>query len=314
MAETILVTGGAGFIGSHLVEISLKAGFKVKVIDSFLPNLYSAEIKKSNWQQLSSHKNVDLLEADICTAEISAIVKEADIIVNCAAMPGLMPSWNQFSTYLDSNVLVLSRILDQIKVNSPQKIIQISTSSVYGRVAIGNELSPTHPISPYGVTKLAAENLIKVVAEQKNLNFNILRLFSVYGPRQRPDMAYNIIIEKLLTNKTISIYGDGNATRSNTYVADVVQGILDCITGGRSGETYNICGNEEYSLNSVITMLENLTNRFAKISFLPTRPGDQAATKGDFSKASTDFHYFPRTRLAAGLTEQSRWMKAKDIS
>ena len=118
---------------------------------------------------------------------------------------------------------------------------------------------------------------------------------------------------QLLTNETISVFGDGNATRSNTYVGDVVQGILDSITGDRSGETYNICGNEECSLNTVIAMLENLTNRVAQVNYLPARPGDQAATRGDFSKVSTDFSYLPRTQLSAGLTEEIRWMKVKDF-
>jgi UDP-glucuronate 4-epimerase len=205
-------------------------------------------------------------------------------------------------------VIVLSRILDSIGSNSQQKIIQISTSSVYGKFAIGDELSETKPISPYGVSKLAAENLIKVISEQKNLNFNILRLFSVYGPRQRPDMAFNILTRKIFADQPITIYGTGEATRSNTYVKDIVDGVHGAIEKGAKGETYNICGREEYSLNDVITILEDLIGIKVKRNYSAPRPGDQESTKGDFSKAFRDFGYFPKTTLTDGLFNQVRWI------
>ena len=309
MRKTVLITGGAGFIGSHLAEGCALLDYKVQVVDSFLPNLYSADLKRRNWQELAPLSNIEFFEIDLCQDELSSLVNNADIIINCAAMPGLMPSWNQFSTYLNSNVLALSRILDQVSSNSQQKIIQISTSSVYGRVAKGDETSPTIPYSPYGVTKLAAEHLIRVVSEQKKLNFNVLRLFSVYGPRQRPDMAYSIIINKLLANEKISIFGDGSATRSNTYVSDVVNGIIGAIEGAKAGESYNISGGEEFSLNSVIGILESLTNRVALIENLPVRPGDQSATRGDFSKAAKDFNFHPAVGLSEGLGKQIQWVK-----
>lgn len=309
MTARVLVTGAAGFIGSHLVEKCASSGFNVSAIDSFLPNLYSAEIKRNNWKHLSSLPNVEFHQMDLGRDDISEVIKASDIIINCAAMPGLMPSWSEFATYLNCNVLALSRILEQLELNSSKRIIQISTSSVYGREAIGNENSSTSPISPYGVSKLAAENLIRVISEQKNLDFQILRLFSVYGPRQRPDMAYNIMIKRLLSGEELSVFGDGTASRSNTYVADVVDGIMGSISDGSRGEIYNICGDESYSLNSVISMLEELMGVTAKINYLDVRPGDQTSTKGDFTKANLAFSYHPKTKLRDGLTRQIDWQR-----
>jgi nucleoside-diphosphate-sugar epimerase len=312
MPQRILVTGGAGFIGSHFVQSCLALGYEVLVVDSLLPNLYSSDLKIRNLDLFRNDPNVEVLEKDLCKLNMKDVVSRVDVIVNFAAMPGLMPSWHQFETYLNSNVLALSRILDSVEANSNQKIIQISTSSVYGKIAIGNEQSETKPISPYGVTKLAAENLIRVIADQKNLDFNILRLFSVYGPRQRPDMAYDIVTRKILASETVKIFGDGESTRSNTYVDDVVNGIHGSIKSGIKGETYNICGSESFSLNSVLSMIEEITGKKANRTYLPPRPGDQAATRGDFAKASKDFNYHPKTKLIEGLENQIRWI-AKDI-
>jgi nucleoside-diphosphate-sugar epimerase len=313
MPRTILVTGGAGFIGSHFVQSCLTQGYKVVVVDSLLPNLYSSDLKIRNLDIFRHEAGIEIIEKDLCRLNTRKIVDKVDVIVNFAAMPGLMPSWHQFETYLNSNVLALSRILDSVEVNSNQKIIQISTSSVYGKVAIGNEQTDTKPVSPYGVTKLAAENLIKLIADQKNLDFNILRLFSVYGPRQRPDMAYDILSRKILNNEPVNFFGDGDSTRSNTYVDDVVSGVHGSIKSGVKGETYNICGNESYSLNHVISLIEEIIGKKAKRNYVSPRPGDQAATRGDFSKAAKDFDYWPKTRLLEGLENQIKWISKSII-
>jgi nucleoside-diphosphate-sugar epimerase len=308
MAKRILVTGAAGFIGSHVAETAAKRGYSVNAIDSFSPHLYSSELKRANWNVLSGFSSINLFEGDLCRDDVSQLVLDSDIIVNSAAVPGLMPSWDLFSEYLDSNVLALSKILECIPNDSSKKIIQLSTSSVYGKFAVGDEKSETLPASPYGVTKLAAENLLKVVAEKKNLNFNILRLFSVYGPRQRPDMAIRIILQKLMTGETIDIYGDGTASRSNTYVSDVVDAILLASESSRKSETYNISGSEEFSLNEVLNILENVTGRKANLRFASNRPGDQSVTKGDYTKASRHLGYFPSVTLHEGLELEFEWL------
>ncbi len=309
MSKTILVTGAAGFIGSHVAETAARQGSRVIAIDSFSPHLYSSELKRVSWDVLSKIPSINLFELDLCCDDFSELIWESDVIVNSAAVPGLMPSWDLFSEYLNSNVLALSKILEVLPVSSPKKIIQLSTSSVYGKFAIGDESSPTIPTSPYGVTKLAAENLLKVVAEKKNLKFNILRLFSVYGPRQRPDMAFGIIINKLITGEPISIYGDGSASRSNTYVSDVVAGILLACESAYDSQTYNICGNEEYTLSEVIKILEDISGKKANLEYFPARPGDQTTTRGNFSKASKDLGYSPNWNLKKGLKHQYEWIK-----
>lgn len=308
MTKTILVTGAAGFIGSHVAETAAKRGYRVNAIDSFSPHLYSPGLKRENWNVLSGISSINLVEGDLCRYDISELVLHSDIIVNSAAVPGLMPSWDLFSEYLNSNVLALSKILECVPNNSTKKIIHLSTSSVYGKFAVGDESSETLPVSPYGVTKLAAENLLKVVAEKKNLNFNILRLFSVYGPRQRPDMAIRIILQKLMTGETIDIYGDGTASRSNTYISDVVDAIILAIESNRMSETYNISGSEEFSLNEVLSILENVTGRKAKLRYTSIRPGDQSATKGDYTKASKHLGYFPSVTLRKGLELEFEWL------
>jgi UDP-glucuronate 4-epimerase len=313
VSKTILVTGAAGFIGSHVAETVARQGSRVIAIDSFSPHLYSSELKRVNWDVLSKIPSINLFELDLCCDDFAELVSESDVIVNSAAVPGLMPSWDLFSEYLNSNVLALSKILEVLPVDSPKKIIQLSTSSVYGKIAIGDELNPTIPTSPYGVTKLAAENLLKVVADKKNLKFNILRLFSVYGPRQRPDMAFGIIIDKLITGEPISIYGDGSASRSNTYVGDVVAGILLACDSIDNFETYNICGSEEYSLNEVIAMLEKITGKKANLKFMPNRPGDQTATRGDYSKAFRKLGYHPKVSLEDGLRMQYEWFRSRAV-
>jgi nucleoside-diphosphate-sugar epimerase len=309
MTKTILVTGAAGFIGSHVAETAANQGYRINAVDSFSSHLYSSELKRVNWDVLSRIPSVSLFELDLCHDDFSDLISESDVIVNSAAVPGLMPSWDLFPEYLNSNVLALSKILECLTNNSPKKVIHLSTSSVYGKFAIGDESNPTIPTSPYGVTKLAAENLLKVVAEKKNLKFNILRLFSVYGPRQRPDMAFGIILNKLITGKPISIYGDGSASRSNTYVSDVVAGILLACESDYNSQIYNICGNEDYTLNEVIKILEDITGKTANVENFPTRPGDQSVTRGDFSKASKELGYSPRWNLKQGLMHQYEWVK-----
>jgi len=309
MTKTILVTGAAGFIGSHLAETAALRGYRVNALDSFSPHLYSPSLKKANWNDLSKISSINLFELDLCRDDLVQLVSDSDVIVNSAAVPGLMPSWELFSEYLNSNVLALSKILEVIPNGSTKKIIQLSTSSVYGKFAVGNELNQTAPSSPYGVTKLAAENLLKVVAEKKNLNFTILRLFSVYGPRQRPDMAFRIILNKLISGEAIDIYGDGTASRSNTYVSDVVDGILLACGSKCNSEVYNICGHEEFTLSEVISILENITGEKANLRYLPVRPGDQSVTRGDFSKATRDLGYTPTWNLMQGLKLQYEWEK-----
>jgi nucleoside-diphosphate-sugar epimerase len=184
---------------------------------------------------------------------------------------------------------------------------------VYGRFATENEDSSLAPVSPYGITKLAAENLCHAYAANYDLPITILRLFSVYGPRQRPDMGYNIFIQAILQDRLITVDGDGNDSRSNTYIDDCVQGIIQAFEQRNQsiGQTFNIGGGEEVTVNQVLEILEQLTGKSARLTFGPRRPGDQRRTVANIDKARRLLKYAPTTSVMDGLRAQLEWQKSQ---
>jgi len=188
-----------------------------------------------------------------------------------------------------------------------KRFFYISTSSVYGKYVTGDETSALIPISPYGVTKLAAENLVAAFSQAHNLSFAIFRLFSVYGPRQRADMAFNIFIRKLLANDVIDIFGDGTQSRANTYVSDVVEGLIAGLSKSKHAEIYNLCGNEQTSVVQVLEILSELTGKSPMISRKRERIGDQQETRSVAQKARTQLDFYPKTTLREGLNNQVQW-------
>lgn len=305
----IVITGAAGFVGSALSLKALAAGHHVYGIDGVLDNLYPNDQKMANIAKLSEHTNFSFLKADLRYADFSNFIAGADIVVHCAAMPGLDLSWENFELYESCNLTATNRLLHQIDLEKINKFIFISTSSVYGKLALGDENSSIKPISPYGVTKAAAEMLIRASAGITGLPFVILRLFSVYGPGQRADMAYHKLIKLMILNEEISIYGDGNQSRSNTYIDDVTTAILSAVFKGKKGETYNIGGNEDISLNHALKTMEEITNISPNLKFLPPKNGDQLKTKAIFLKAQQDLDYSPVTPFSAGLRNQISWQE-----
>lgn len=304
----IVVTGGAGFIGSHFVEHMLRLGFEIVVIDSFNNDLYDSKIKRENWESLaSSSRKISILEMDLREKIDPVVFQDCDAIFHFAAMPGLSLSWTDTKLYIDSNLLVTCNVLEACKPNSNLKFFQISTSSVYGKIVTGDENSTLEPISPYGVTKLAAEKAVVAICTAKNLEFNILRLFSVYGPRQRPDMAFNIFIRKILNGDEIEIFGDGTQTRANTYVRDIVEGIYRAYSNFTSGEIYNLSGREEVSVNQILEIIEQKLNKKAIIKNVSERLGDQQRTIDVSAKALTKIGYLPHTDIVSGIANQVNW-------
>ena len=307
----VLVTGAAGFVGSHLCERLLAEGQRVIGVDAFIP-YYPRPLKERNLSGLLVDGRFSFHELDLRSADLSPLFTGVEMVVHLAAMAGLVRSWQEFESYMTCNVLATQRLLAAATAQAtPPHVVHASTSSVYGRFATGDENAPLAPVSPYGITKLAAENLVRAYAEQFGLRATVLRLFSVYGPRQRPDMGYNIFIRKFLHNEPITVDGDGSDSRSNTYVADCVEGILLAMhqPDVSVGRTFNIGGGQEVTVNEVLEMLEELTGTRPPILHGPARPGDQRRTAADISKARSVLGYSPQMRVLDGLRAQLEWQR-----
>jgi len=308
----ILVTGGAGFIGSHLAEKLSLSGNKVTVIDSFSNFLYGSEQKLENISEFDQ-LGIKFYKRDLVNEEIDDLMENQDIVINEAAIPGLVKSWEHVNEYMASNVIALGRLLESCKKYGVGKVIQVSTSSVYGKNAVGDELSRTEPYSPYGVSKLASENLCHAYSKNFQIPIVILRYFSVYGPRQRPDMAYNRFIRAILDDECIEIYGDGLQSRTNTFVSDIVDATIKCtLTNNVDGETLNISGARSINLIDVISILEEIIGKKAQIKFLPPKNGDQRETRGDITKASSLINFYPKIDFEVGLSKQVEWQARRN--
>lgn len=307
---TVLVTGAAGFVGSRLAAALLDRGRQVVGVDSFVP-YYPRPLKERNLAPLRERPGFRFHEADLRDADLAPLLYGVQAVFHLAAQAGLLRSWREFDTYMTCNVLATQRLLDAAAAAQVGHFLQISTSSVYGRFATGDESAPLAPVSPYGITKLAAEHLCHAYAVNFGLPITILRLFSVYGPGQRPDMGYHIFMRALLDGTTITVDGDGSDSRSNTYVDDCVEGLVLAFEqpAASVGETFNIGGGEEVTVNQVLAQLQELAGKRATIVHGPPRPGDQRRTAADIGKAQRLLGYRPRTTLAQGLAAQWAWMQ-----
>lgn len=306
-----LVTGAAGFIGSHLAERLLREGHEVVGVDAFIP-YYPRHFKEDNLRDLRATPGFTFHELDLRTADLGDLVAGVDTIVHLAAMPGLVRSWSDFNLYMTCNLEATHNLLEAARKARIQHFVHGSTSSVYGAFATGGEGLPVAPVSPYGVTKLSAEQLCQAYARNFGLPLTILRFFSVYGPRQRPDMAYHIFIRALLRGEPITVFGDGEQSRSNTYVADCTQGVLLALQQPEHslGQTFNLGGGEVVTLNEVIALLTELTGEEPRIiRGEAARTGDQRSTAADISKMRRLLGYAPATTVRDGLAAQLAWQR-----
>lgn len=307
-----VVTGAAGFIGSHLCEDLLRRGHTVVGVDCFTP-YYPPQLKAHNQAVVLAHPHYHFYAADLRRDPLDPIVDDADAIFHLAAMPGLPKSWSDFDGYWTCNVQGTQRLLDAVRQSAGRlrRLVLASTSSVYGKLALGNEAAPTRPVSPYGVTKLAAEHLAQAYAEAYDLPLVTLRYFSVYGPRQRPDMAYNRFLRALLRDEPIEVFGDGQQVRGNTFVTDCVEATVAALEAP-VGEVYNVGGGESAAVLDVIHRLEEITGRKAVVTFKSPRLGDQRQTFADTTKIRSHLRWQPRTRLDDGLARQWQWQSGLD--
>jgi nucleoside-diphosphate-sugar epimerase len=308
--NVVVVTGGAGFIGSRVCEMLLAAGHEVRVIDCFT-NYYDRAIKERNLTSIRDHAKFTLHELDLATADLAAPIEGASVVLHLAAMPGLVRSWTDVAAYSHCNVVATARLLQAVTDHAPSaRFVQVSTSSVYGLDATGDETTVLKPASPYGVTKLAAENLVRAYESQSGLDAIVLRYFSVYGPRQRPDMAYNIFCKALLEDREIHIFGDGSAVRSNTFVDDCARGTLQAIAKAPSGSLYNLGGGVAITVNEALDILGNVSGRTPKVVYEEARRGDQRVTIANFDKATAEIDYHPTITPTEGLALQWAWHAA----
>jgi nucleoside-diphosphate-sugar epimerase len=303
-----VVTGAAGFIGSHLCERLLADGHAVAGIDCFT-DYYPRRIKERNLAAFRDHPRFAFHELDLAGGVPAEAVAGAEWVFHLAAMPGLTRSWLDFDAYNRHNLLATHRLLESLKGSTAlQRLIYASTSSVYGKYASGDESLPTRPSSPYGITKLAGEQLCRVFQDEFNVPVVVLRYFSVFGPRQRPEMGYHLFINAILKGQPIKLTGDGLQIRGNTYVADCVDATIRA-AGAVPGEVFNVGGGELVTVLDVFRKLERIIGKPAIIERHPPRPGDQLATGADVSKLHRHLGWKPTTGIDDGLAKQVEWQK-----
>ncbi|HYV35559.1 MAG TPA: NAD-dependent epimerase/dehydratase family protein [Gemmataceae bacterium] len=303
------VTGAAGFIASHLCEHLLGAGHEVVAVDAFIP-YYPREFKEANLKHFRSHPRCQFHELDLRTGNIEPLLAGVEVVFHIAATAGLLKSWTDFELYNSCNVTATQRLLAAVqKAAKLRRFIYASTSSVYGLFSAGDETLATRPISPYGVTKLAGEHLCQAHAQAFGLPLVVLRYFSVYGPRQRPDMGYYHFIRALLNGGAITVFGDGMQVRGNTYVDDCVAATIAAVEAPVC-EIYNLGGGETASVWDILGKLEKITGRSAKTVTQAGRLGDQRYTQADTGKLYRHLGWRPTTPLDDGLRRQVEWQQS----
>jgi nucleoside-diphosphate-sugar epimerase len=307
-----IVTGCSGFVGSHICESLLKNNEIVVGVDCFTNN-YSVEYKKRNLEALQKYDRFQFIEGDLSQMELDSLIDGVDCIFHTAGQPGVRSSWgSHFNDYINNNILATQRLLESVK-NSGKTIrfVYSSSSSVYGNnvpLPMIETVRP-QPYSPYGTTKLAAEHLCNLYHSNYGVQTVSLRYFTVYGPRQRPDMGFHIFMKALLADQPIRVLGDGSQTRDFTYVADIVQANLLAAEKPVEGEIFNIGGGCRISLIDVLKLIEEVSGLTMKIDYHPVEKGDVKDTWADTSKATRLLGFEPRTSLKEGLQQEFDWIK-----
>ncbi len=308
----VVVTGAAGFIGSHLSEALLDHGFQVTGIDAFTAS-YPQANKRANAASLVARPGFELVEGDLSTMELDPLLAGADVVLHQAAQAGVRSSWGlDFDVYVRDNVIATQRLLEACVRCNVRRLVAASSSSVYGDAPTypTTEASTTRPVSPYGVTKLASEHLCLAYAQLDTSTMTVatLRYFTVYGPRQRPDMAFRRFLEAAYAGRPITVYGDGEQTRDFTFVDDAVRANLLAMTAPFRAEPVNVGGGRRVTLNEVLDLVGRITGRRLRIVRAPSQPGDARHTGADGARAEALLGYRPEVDLETGLALQAAWV------
>jgi UDP-glucose 4-epimerase len=306
-----LVTGAAGFIGSHLSDSLLRDGVEVVGVDAFV-DYYPRADKERNLERARSQRGFRLVEGAIQDLALEELLEGVDQVYHLAAQAGVRASWGrEFEIYTGHNVLATQRLLEALRNRSAVRLVMASSSSVYGDAPELplREDAACRPVSPYGVTKLAAENLGLLYHKNHGLPVVALRYFTVYGPRQRPDMAFRRFLEAARDRGTLHLYGDGEQTRDFTFVDDIVAATRAAADRGRPGGVYNVGGGERVSMNRILELIRQVTGRELDIRREATQKGDMRDTAADTTAAERDLGFRSSVALPEGLRAEWEWIR-----
>jgi nucleoside-diphosphate-sugar epimerase len=304
----VLVTGCAGFIGSHLSERLISDGHEVVGIDCFT-DFYDTRIKRANLAFLSEQRAFELHTADLSCDPLEPILDGVEIVFHLAAQAGVRGSFGDtFDVYVRNNIRGTQRLLEAVTQHPVERFVYASSSSIYGHMREPTrETTEPAPVSPYGMTKVATENLAGVYHRTHGVPTIGLRYFTAYGPRQRPDMAFSRFITRGLDGLPLTIIGDGSQIRDFTFISDVVEGTIAAAEAGTVGTAYNIGGGAPVLLSDVIELLGDQLNRRLELDYRPRIAGEASGTLADGRRAAQELDFVPRTKLADGIAAQIAW-------
>ena len=316
MSKKAIVTGVAGFIGSHLAEKLLEEGYSVTGIDNF-HSYYSEKIKRNNLAQVrvrAEHTEEDFefefIEGSILESpDLKMLPDDPELVFHLAAVAGTRSSMSNPSEYIKVNVQGTSKLIQSF--DSIEKFVFVSSSSIYGELSLDElpvtEDSDLSPETPYALSKINAEQLVELYSDLYDFDYTILRPFTVYGPRQRPDQVVTKFLHKIISGEPVTIYGDGSQTRDFTYVGDAVKGILKAAKKGE--EVYNLSGGRRISVNQLVDIMEEKSGKSVKRKYMEKHPADVMHTHADISKAKDEINYSPKVNLEEGIEKSVEWYK-----
>lgn len=305
----VLVTGAAGFIGSHLVERLLADGHEVTGVDAFT-SYYPRERKERNLEVAMEHGDFELVDADLMSLDLEDLVCEMDAIFHLAGEPGVRRSWGtDFRNYVQRNVLTTQRLLEAVSANGCDgaRFVYVSSSSVYGGDDGGPlaEDSPRCPASPYAASKLAAEELVGLYGREQGVEATVLRYFTVYGPRQRPEMALERFLSAARKGRSVEIFGDGSQIRDMTYVLDAVDATASALEAAPG--IYNVGGGTRVTVDEMLETVRRVTGAEVEVRYGPLAAGDVRSTWADSRRAELELGYVPRMDFEEGVAAQAEW-------